>query len=182
VPSHRPGMSLKGHVALVTGAGDGIGAETARRLAEEAASVLAVDVNGNGAAATAADIEAKGGTASWMEADVSKAEDVANMVQRAVDTYGTISILVNNAYGSPPNGVSSAGSALDLDPAGWDFAMAIGLRSHFLAAKHALPHMIAAGGGSIVNISSVHGLCSARGNLAYSSLKAGVSTSCAASI
>ncbi len=69
---------------------------------------------------------------------------------------------------------SSKGSAVDLTEEGWDYAFDIGLKSHFLAAKYAVPHMAQAGGGSIVNISSVHGILSARNNLAYSSLKAGV--------
>eukprot|EP01043_Picozoa_sp_COSAG02_P001426 COSAG02_NODE_30_length_50867_cov_66.594331_33_plen_225_part_00 len=69
---------------------------------------------------------------------------------------------------------SSKGSAVDLTEEGWDYAFDIGLKSHFLAAKYAVPHMAQAGGGSIVNISSVHGMLSARNNLAYSSLKAGV--------
>ena len=96
------------------------------------------------------------------------------MVLRAVELFGSLNILVNNAYGRPPGELASSGTAVELSEEGWDYAMAIGVKAHFLAAKYAIPHMTMAGGGSIVNISSVHGLVSACGNLAYSSLKAAV--------
>jgi NAD(P)-dependent dehydrogenase (short-subunit alcohol dehydrogenase family) len=190
--THSPtAMSLAEDVAIVTGGGDGIGGATARRLAEEGASVLIVEISEQLGEENAAAIRAAGGVAEGVVLDVSSSADIKLMVDTAVEKFGRLTILVNNAYGSRrdlptpsqselgdtpgarlPN--SSKGSALDLTEEGWDYAFDIGLKSHFLAAKHAVPHMAQAGGGAIVNISSVHGILSARNNLAYSSLKAGV--------
>ena len=183
-------MSLAGQVAIVTGGGDGIGGATARRLAQEGASVLIVEISAQLGEENAAAIRAAGGSAEAVVLDVSNGADIKRMVEMAVEKFGKLTLLVNNAYGARrdlptpqqsalgdkpgtklPN--SSKGSAVDLTEEGWDYAFDIGLKSHFLAAKYAVPHMAEAGGGSIVNISSVHGILSARNNLAYSSLKAG---------
>ena len=190
LPACLRGMSLAGQVAIVTGGGDGIGGATARRLAQEGASVLIVEISAQLGEENAAAIRAASGSAEAVVLDVSNGADIKRMVEMAVEKFGKLTLLVNNAYGARrdlptpaqsdlgdkpgtklPN--SSKGSAVDLTEEGWDYAFDIGLKSHFLAAKYAVPHMAEAGGGSIVNISSVHGILSARNNLAYSSLKAG---------
>ena len=166
-------MSLTGEVAIVTGGSDGIGGATARRLAEEGAAVLIVDVDAEGAAANAEAITKAGGRASSMPGDVSKGADIKAMIDQCISTYGKLTVLVNNAYGSRP-GLSLSGSAVELAEEGWDHAFDIGIKSHYLAAKHAIPHMENAGGGSIVNISSVHSLACLPGAGPYDAAKWGV--------
>ncbi len=156
---------LSGQVAIVTGGAQGIGGATSRRLAEEGAAVLVADVDLDTASATAAAISDTGGQAVPMRADVSRAEDIEAMVARAVDEFGRLDILVNNAVSSSLWGGDNLIS--DITEASFDAGMGILVKAHFLAAKQAVPHMTAAGGGSIVNISSVHGMLGAPGALVY---------------
>jgi dihydroanticapsin dehydrogenase len=176
-------LSLANDVAIVTGAGgDGIGGTTALRLAAEGAKVLVVEISDAGEG-TAQAIRAAGGVAEAVVLDISRAADVKQMVDIAVEKFGKVTLLVNSAYGankelpapvqgplgdSPgaalPN--SSKGSAVDLTEEGWDYAFDVGIKAHFLAAKYVVPVMEKAGGGAIVNISSVHGILAARNNLA----------------
>ena len=158
-------------VAVVTGGAAGIGGATARLLAEKGASVLIADVNIPEAEATAATIRGAGGTAEVIATDVGSHDDIAAMVQRAVDRWGRLDILVNNAF-SPTD--ESDGDALTVSEEAWDAGLATLVKAHFLAAKHAVPHMRAVGGGSIVNISSVHGLLMAPRKLIYEAGKSAV--------
>jgi len=160
---------LTGHVAIVTGGARGIGGATARRLAEEGASVLAVDVDGAEAARNTDRIQAAGGEAEAFAADVGTLDGVRTMVERAVERWGKLTIVVNNAYSG---GVR--GDAVALTEESWDRAMDVGLKSMFRAAKYAVPHLRAAGGGAMVNISSVHGLLVAPGWFVYETLKPAV--------
>ena len=163
---------LAGQVAIVTGGAQGIGGATARRLAEEGASVLIADVDVATAAKNVATIRDAGGTAEAFRGDVGGHEDVRAMVQQAVDRWGRLDILVNNAYA--PLGGEGRGSALEVSEAAWDRGMAVLVKSMFLAAKYAVPEMQRAGAGSIVNISSVHGLLMAPGSLVYEAGKSAV--------
>ncbi len=155
---------LSGKVAVVTGGALGIGRATSRRLAEEGASVLIADVNMEEAEKTIAAITGEGGSVSAMLADVSLASDVEAMIDRAVSQFGRLDILVNNAYAAP----MGAGDRIEeVTEAEFDSGMGLLVKAHFLATKSSAPHMRAVGGGSIVNISSVHGLLGAPGSLVY---------------
>ena len=162
--------SLDTKVVIVTGGAMGIGGSTARRLAGEGARVLIADYIEDAAQANAERIRTAGGEAEALLIDVSKAEDIEKMVGHALDRFGALHILVNNVWGSK----EPDGSAEDLTESGWDYAMEVGLKSIFRAAKHAVPHIRASGGGSIVNIASVHGLLMAPGTLAYETVKSAV--------
>ncbi len=158
-------------VAIITGGAAGIGGATARLLAEKGASVLIADVNIPEAEANAETIRGAGGTAEVIATNVGSHDDIAAMVQRAVDRWGRLDILVNNAFSPTDEG---DGDALTVSEDAWDAGMATLVKAHFLAAKHAVPHMRAVGGGSIVNISSVHGLLMAPRKLIYEAGKSAV--------
>ncbi len=162
--------SLDNRVAIVTGGAMGIGGASARKLAADGARVLIADVNLPAAAENAARIRAGGGTAEVMEVDVARTEQISGMIERAVELWGRLDFLVNNAWSS--NGPD--GSALTLSEAAWDHAMSSVLKSIFLGARYAAPYMEKQGGGAIVSISSVHGLLVAPGKMAYEVNKAGV--------
>jgi NAD(P)-dependent dehydrogenase (short-subunit alcohol dehydrogenase family) len=160
---------LAGQVAIVTGGAMGIGGATARRLAEDGAHVLIADIEDQAAASNMQRIREAGGSAESMHVDVGTAPGVRDMVERAVGVWGKLDIVVNNAYSG---GVR--GDAVELKEENWDRAMDVGLKSMFRAAKYAVPHLRRAGGGSIVNIASVHGLLVAPGYLVYETVKTAV--------
>ena len=147
----------------------GIGGATARRLAGDGAMVLVADIEDDVAAANVQTIRDAGGTAEALHVDVGTAEGVRGMVERAVDLWGRLDIVVNNAYAG-----TLRGDAVALPEANWDRAMDVGLKAMFRAAKYAVPHMRRTGGGSMVNLSSVHGLLVAPGWLVYETLKTAV--------
>ena len=160
-----------GKVAIVTGGAAGIGGATARLLAEQGASVLIADVNMAEAEANAETIRDAGGTVEVISTNVGSHDDIAAMVQTAIDHWGRLDILVNNAFSPTDEG---DGDALTVSEEAWDAGMATLVKAHFLAAKYAVPHMREAGGGSIVNISSVHGLLMAPRKLIYEAGKSAV--------
>ena len=156
---------LEGQAALVTGGALGIGGATSRRLAEEGASVLIADVDIDSTIANAETIDGAGGRAVAMKADVSRADEIEAMVERAHAEFGRIDILVNNAFSAASwGGDNELG---DISESDFDAGMGILVKAHFLAAKYAVPYMRQNGHGSIVNISSVHGLFGAPGALVY---------------
>ena len=163
---------LEGQVAIVTGGAQGIGGATARRLAEEGASVLIADVDQQTAERNARTIREAGGTAATIHADVGQHADVRAMIDGAVQRWGKLNILVNNAYN--PIGHDDGGSAVELSEEAWDRGLAILNKSMFLGAKYAVPAMQRSGGGSIVNLSSVHGLLQAPNSLLYEAGKSAV--------
>src|SRR5438552_2198000 len=122
---------MTGRVAIVTGGAQGIGGATARRLAEEGARVLIVDVDTDAAATNAARITSAGGEGEVLPADVGKDEDVRGMIEHAIERWGRLDALVNNAYASP-----GRGGAVDVADEVWDSGMDIGLKSIFRAAKY----------------------------------------------
>jgi NAD(P)-dependent dehydrogenase (short-subunit alcohol dehydrogenase family) len=160
---------LTDHVAIVTGGARGIGGATARRLAEEGARVLVADVDGAEAQRNVERIRAAGGEAEGLEVDVGTLDGVQAMIERAVQCWNKLSIVVNNAYSG-----SGRGDATSVEEHTWDRALDVGLKSMYRAAKYAVPHMRAAGGGAMVNISSVHGLLAAPGRFVYEVLKPAV--------
>jgi len=156
---------LDGKVAIVTGGGTGIGGGTVLRLAEEGAKVLIADLNEGMANERAGMVRERGGTAEALRADMTKHDDIRGMVQAAVERFGRLDVLVNNAYGPTEGG--GGGAAEKVSEEAWDNALGLLVKSMFLATKYAVPEMRKAGGGSIVNISSVHGLLQARGSMLY---------------
>jgi NAD(P)-dependent dehydrogenase (short-subunit alcohol dehydrogenase family) len=164
-------MRLKNKVALITGAGSGIGRETALLFAREGARVVGVDVNDTGGDAVAAEIRKAGGEAVYVHADVSKSAEAATMVQAAEAAFGRLDVLFNNA------GISHArdADAIDTEEEVWDLTMNINLKGVFLGCKHGIPALRRAGGGSIINTASFVALLgAATPQLAYTASKGGV--------
>ncbi len=164
-------MRLKDKVALITGAGNGIGRETALLFAQEGAAVVAADVADAAGEQTVADIKAAGGQAVYVHADVSKAADSENMVRVAEDTFGKLNVMFNNAgimHGDDDNAVTT-------EEAIWDLTMAINLKGVFFGCKYGIPAMQRAGGGSIINTASFVALLgAATPQIAYTASKGGV--------
>lgn len=160
-------MRFSNRVALITGAGSGIGKAIAQHFAQEGAKVVVADLSIQSAEESAAQICASGGEAIAVKVDVANQAEVNAMTQRALGTYGTIDILVNNA------GISVGSDILTIDEAKWDLNVNVVLKSVYLCSKAILPTMIANQKGVIINISSVNGLTGI-GEEAYSAAKAAV--------
>ena len=158
---------LANKVAIVTGAGSGIGAASARRFAEEGARVLVADIRLHKAEQTVADITAAGGYAVAWAVNVAEADSVAAMVEGCVAEFSGLDVLFNNA------GTLRPGNAVDLSVEDWDLVMGVNVRSVFLGAKYAVPHMQARG-GSIINTASISGLHGDGGAVVYAASKAAV--------
>ena len=164
-------MRLQGKVALITGAGNGIGRETALLFAAEGAQVVVVDVNRTAGEVVVREIEAAGGQAIFAQADVSKAADCEAMVQAAENSFGKLNVLFNNA------GImhSDDDNAMSTEESVWDLTMAINLKGVFLGCKYGIPAIRRAGGGSIINTASFVALVgAATPQLAYTASKGGV--------
>jgi NAD(P)-dependent dehydrogenase (short-subunit alcohol dehydrogenase family) len=165
-------MRLQNKVAIITGGGAGMGRAMAERFAHEGARVVIAEINAVDGEATAAAICARGGEAIFVRADVSQAADVAGMVGAAMEQYGGVDILVNNAavqlHGKDAR-------AHELPEEIWDRTYSVNSKGVWLCAKHTLPALLRRGGGAIVNIASPTGLVGcAPGYTAYSSSKAAV--------
>lgn len=161
-------MRLDGKVAVITGAGSGIGQASAVRFAEEGARVVVADVSERKCGRTVELIARQGGEALAVVADVRFAEACERMVEAAVERWGRLDVLFNNA------GTTRIGQAPDLAEQDWDLVLDTTLKSVWLGCKYAIPHMRRAGGGSIVNTASVEGLVGDRDSVAYCAAKAGV--------
>ncbi len=142
-------MRLMNKTAIITGGGSGIGEATAILFSQEGASVVVADSNFETARATASHIENTGGIACAVRADVAKATDVKTMVRTAVETYGKLDVLFNNA------GIGSQGDVVEISESNWDHTMDVNLKGAFLGCKYAIPEMIKNGGGAIINTSSI---------------------------
>ena len=164
-------MRLANKVALITGAGSGIGRESALLFAQEGAAVVVVDRNDEGGAETVARIEAAGGQATYVHADVAQSADCAHMVQVAEATYGKLNILFNNA------GIMrhDDDDAVNTEEEVWDITMAVNLKGVYLGCKFGIPALRRAGGGSIINTASFVAIVgAATPQLAYTASKGGV--------
>jgi NAD(P)-dependent dehydrogenase (short-subunit alcohol dehydrogenase family) len=164
---------LAGKVALVTGAGSraagiGNGKATATLFAREGAKVVCVDNMIERAIETVKEIEAEGGTAIAVAADVTNRGDCEQMVDVAIEKYGKLNILHNNV------GIGSRQGIREVSEADWDHVMAVNLKSIVFSTQAAIPHMEAAGGGSIINIASIAALRHYHGIPAYQTSKAGI--------
>lgn len=161
--------ALDGKVAIVTGAASGIGRATAQALAAEGAKVAVVDRDVAGAAAAAEAIDAAGGTAWPYGVDVSDPAAVAHMVEEAVAVFGGLDIAFNNA------GIEGeAAPTADCTEDNWTRTLAVNLTGTWYCMREEIPHMLARGGGSIINCASIAGLVGFEGIPAYTASKHGV--------
>ncbi len=159
------GDRIEGKVCVVTGSGSGIGRASAIRLAEEGGRVVCTDINGASAEETAQLARSLGGVASSSEVDVSDSRAVNAMIDDAVALYGRLDVLVNNA------GVNIPGVLHEVTDEVIDRTLAVNVKGQIYGCRAAIPHMLAGGGGSIVNISSVNGLVSEPFLAVYSASK-----------
>lgn len=157
-------------IVVVTGAAGGIGAAICTRFASEGAQVIVTDITAEGAEATAASLRATGGRARATAHDISTAEGCKALVADVIATEGRIDVLCNNA------GINRRGNLLALTPEDWRLSFAVNIDAMFHICQAALPHMIAAGGGAIVNTASQWGLHPAPNHIAYNVTKAAVAS------
>ena len=162
---------LKDKVVLITGIGSvgpgwGNGKAMAVLFAREGARIYGCDINLSAAEETKSIIDGEGHECTVQEVDVSKSDQVENMIAKCVDRFGGIDILVNNV------GISSSGGPVETSEEEWDRVNAVNIKSQFLTCKYVIPHMEKKGKGSIVNISSVAAIrCGARAHVAYNASK-----------
>ncbi|HUP27239.1 MAG TPA: SDR family oxidoreductase [Chloroflexia bacterium] len=161
-------MKLQDRVAVITGAGSGIGRSMALLFSREGARILAGDVNGSAAQETAAMIIEAGGQCKPFTVDVVQPEQVRAMIEQAISTYGRIDILCNNA------GIGSTTDVVECEPEEWDRVMTVNVKSVYLGCKYAIPHMLAQGFGVIVNTASVAGMVGLPKRASYSASKGAV--------
>ena len=163
------GDRLENKVAIITGAASGIGRETALRFAREGARVTLADRNRDGGEKTRSLVEGAGGEAHFVPVDVSKVDQVEEMVEQTVERFGGLDVLVNAAavlIRTPP--------LAEVDERLWDLTMSTNLKGLFFCCKYAIPAMLRTGGGSIINLASQAGLRGYGQSLPYAVSKAGV--------
>lgn len=163
---------LAGKAAVVAGGATGIGAATAVRLAAEGAAVIVGDVSADGAEATTSAIRAAGGTAQAVAFDLADPDSVKALVEAATATFGGLDLLFN--VGSDMSLLRGDTDVVDIDFAIWDRTMTVTLRGYLAAMKYAIPAMLSAGGGAIVNMSSAAAFIGEPSRPAYAAAKAGV--------
>ncbi|MFF5010911.1 SDR family NAD(P)-dependent oxidoreductase [Streptomyces phaeochromogenes] len=161
--------AFEGRSVIVTGGGSGIGRATALRFAGQGAKVLVADINAQSAKDVVEEIESAGGTARAVIGDLSDQTVVDEVVAVAVETFGGLDVLVNNA-----GIMDSMAAAADVDDAEWERVLRINLTAPFLLARAALPHMLAAGKGAIVNTASEASLRGSAAGAAYTVSKHGI--------
>jgi NAD(P)-dependent dehydrogenase (short-subunit alcohol dehydrogenase family) len=161
-------VSLEGRVAIVTGGGMGIGEGIARELAAAGAAVVVSDVNDDAGEKTASELKEAGAKAAYVHCDTSKEDGVKALIEAAVQEFGKLDLMVNNA------GLGIFKSVTEATVEEFDRAIAVNLRGPFLCMKHAAAPMREAGGGSIINIASVHSVQNVGGTAPYAASKGGV--------
>jgi len=161
-------VRLKEKVAVVTGTGAGIGKSIAEVFAREGAKVVCASRRAVNGQPVVDAIVAEGGQATFVQCDVSVEEDVKKMVARTIETYGRIDVLVNNA------GVNFVKAFEETNPADWDRVVNTDLRGTYLCCRTVIPEMLKTGGGSIINITTVHTVASLPGAAPYDAAKWGM--------
>ncbi len=156
---------LDNKVALVTGAGRGIGQAIARKLAREGAAVTLADIDVEAGQAAAETLRAEGHRVQFAATDIIREDQVQAAVEKTVAEFGRLNILVNNA------GKNFYYDASTMTEAEWDSAMNVDLKGAWLCCKHSLPRMVSAGGGAIINIASLHARLTAPGYFPYAAAK-----------
>ncbi|TPE49465.1 SDR family oxidoreductase [Maribrevibacterium harenarium] len=159
---------FKNKVAVVTGAAGGIGGAIAERLASDGAKVVLVDLNEKGLNEQATTMRTAGYEVIAVTADISTKDGCQMVIEQTLSTFGAVDMLANNA------GINRRGALLDLSDEDWMVSFDVNLHSMYYLTKAALPHMIAAGGGAIVNTASQWGLYPAPNHIAYNTTKAAV--------
>lgn len=161
-------MRLKDKVAIITGAGSGIGRGTAVLFAREGAKVVVGDWSAEGGEETVRMINQAGGEAFFLRTDVSKSEDINNLVQTCLEKYGRVDVLMNNA------GILKSAPVEQITEEDWEMIMAVNLKSVFLGTKRVLPEMLKQGGGKIINVASIAGLYGFENLSHYCASKGGI--------
>ncbi len=160
---------LKDKVAIVTGAAQGLGRATAVRMAEEGAAVAVLDLHDEVGAGLVKDLTERRLKARYWRCDVSSEAEIKHVFDEVVAAFGRLDVLVNNA------GVAGANKPThELTEAGWDFVQSVNVKGVFFGTKHAIAHMRRAGGGSIINLSSIYGLIGAADAPPYHASKGAV--------
>ena len=162
---------LDGKVALITGAGNGMGRVASVLCAQEGARIVVADWSDDGGGETVAAVEAAGGEATFVKVDVARAEQVEAMVAATMDRFGSLDVLYNNAGIFP----ADDGGVTETPEPTWDRVMEVNLKGVWLGCKYGVPAMLASGGGSIVNVASFVALMgAATAQIAYTASKGGV--------
>lgn len=161
-------MRLRNKIAIITGAGSGIGRTTALLFSEEGAKVAIVEIDKERGQDTVDMITRKGREGLFIPTDITDPSQVKSMVTKVIEAYGKINILVNNA------GLYVQGDAVNTNEEQWDRIMAVNLRAAFLCCKYNIPQMIESGGGVVINVSSEAGIVAIKNQVAYNTSKAGL--------
>src|SRR2546426_5147478 len=159
---------LEKRVAVITAAGSGIGAATARRFAKEGARIVIGDLSGKRAEAVAGEIQSAGTRVEWLKMDAADPDGAQALVWRALDVFGQIDVMVNNA------GYAEVAPLEEITLESWNRVLAVTLTGTFLGMKYCLPVMRRQGGGAIVNTASISGTAGDYGLSSYNAAKAGV--------
>lgn len=161
-------MRLKDKVAIITGAGSGIGRGVALMFVKEGAKVMAADWSTDGGEETVKLIKEQGGEALFLKTDVSSSKDVEKLVKACVDEFGRVDILINNA------GIYRVSALHEMSEKDWDVVLNVNLKSVFLGSKNVIPEMFKQGKGKIINITSIAGLVGFAQSGAYCASKGGI--------